>query len=388
MARSSLRTSRMLIGVLAMTVAGTGVAYYKNSQKNKPVPTDPANAPVTLVKAPGTAKQDDTLPLLAAVSPKPAATPTTAPTTNPAGNASTAAAPGALPLLVAQNKTPGRSQEDMVQKLDRVNGFNPRPAPASLTGDPIADAKSRLDADDLLAARKILNDALLAGKLTPDQTQQAKQQLGSINDIVILSPRKFVNDKFAESYIVKSGDRLAKIATKHEITTELLLHMNGMTDPRKLRSEQALKIVNGPFNAVVTKSAFTLDLYLGNPGEAGSMFVKQYKVALGRDDSTPMGTWMVEAGKKQKNPKFWGSGPDHPPMEADDPQNPLGEYWIGLVGTDGLAVDKHGYGIHGTIDPSSIGKQASLGCIRLKNEDVAVAFELLAEGKSFVLVKP
>jgi len=197
-----------------------------------------------------------------------------------------------------------------------------------------------------------------------------------------------VNDKFAESYVVKSGDRLAKIAMKHEITPDLLLRMNGMSDARKLRSEQALKIVNGPFNAVVTKSAFTLDLYLGNPGEAGSMFVKQYKVALGRDDSTPLGTWMVEAGKKQKNPKFWGSGPDHPPMEADDPQNPLGEYWIGLVGTDGHAVDKHGYGIHGTIDPDSIGKQASLGCIRLKNEDVAVVFELLVEGKSFVLVKP
>jgi len=75
-------------------------------------------------------------------------------------------------------------------------------------------------------------------------------------------------------------------------------------------------------------------------------------------------------------------------MEADDPKNPLGEFWIGLVGTEGAALDKHGYGIHGTIDPDSIGKQASLGCIRLKNEDVAVVYEMLVEGKSFVVVKP
>ncbi len=374
MARSSLRTSRMLIGVLAVTVTGTGVAYYKNSQKNKPIATDPANAPVTLVKSPGTAKPDDTLPLMAAVSPRPAATPTTAPTTKPAPS-------GALPLLSAQSTVSTPAAE----RRDGEASRSVAPVPPA---DVLSAAKSRLDAEDLLAARKILNDALLSGTLSPDQMQQAKQQLGAINDIVIFSPRKFVNDKFAESYVVKRGDLLSKIAAKHDITSDLLLRMNGMTDARKLRAEQALKIVNGPFNAVVTKSAFTLDLYLGNPGESGSMFVKQYKVALGRDDSTPMGTWMVEAGKKQTNPKFWGSGPDHPPMEADDPKNPLGEFWIGLVGTDGHALDKHGYGIHGTIEPDSIGKQASLGCIRLKNEDAAIVFEMLAEGKSFVLVKP
>jgi lipoprotein-anchoring transpeptidase ErfK/SrfK len=95
---------------------------------------------------------------------------------------------------------------------------------------------------------------------------------------------------------------------------------------------------------------------------------------------------MVEAGKKQKNPKFWGAG-GLPPMEADDPKNPLGEYWIGLVGTDGHAVGATGYGIHGTVDPDSIGKMASMGCIRLVNEEVAVVFELLTEGKSTVIVR-
>jgi len=383
MARSSLRTSRMLMGLLAVAVSAGLLGYYKNSKKTVAT-TDPAHAPVTLVKAPGTAKPEEGLPLMVALSPKP----TTAPAPEPA-----ALVPANTQVAIATEPTTKPAStprgEDMVQMLDRVNGFNPqRPAAPAATGDTFADAKARLDADDLLGARKILNDALLSGKLSPAQAEQAKQQLSSINDIVVLSPRKFVNDTFAESYVVKGGDRMAKIAAKHDITPDLLLRMNGMSDARKLQASQTLKVINGPFNAVVTKSAFTLDLYLGNPGEPGSMFVKQYRVALGRDDSTPLGTWMVEAGKKQKNPKFWGSGPDHPPMEADDPQNPLGEYWIGLVGTDGHAVDKHGYGIHGTIDPDSIGKMASLGCIRLKNEDVAVVFELLTEGKSFVLVKP
>jgi lipoprotein-anchoring transpeptidase ErfK/SrfK len=86
-----------------------------------------------------------------------------------------------------------------------------------------------------------------------------------------------------------------------------------------------------------------------------------------------------------KNPVYYsprGEGV----IEADDPANPLGEYWIGLAGVEGDAVGKESYGIHGTIDPTSIGRMESMGCIRLKNEDVAVLFSTLVEGKSTVLV--
>ena len=69
-------------------------------------------------------------------------------------------------------------------------------------------------------------------------------------------------------------------------------------------------------------------------------------------------------------------------IEADDPRNPLGDYWIGLSGLAGAAVGKESYGIHGTIEPDSIGKQASMGCVRLRNEDVAVVFQCLAEGRA------
>ena len=44
---------------------------------------------------------------------------------------------------------------------------------------------------------------------------------------------------------------------------------------------------------------------------------------------------------------------------------------MGLKGEDGNAVGKQSYGIHGTIEPDSIGKQASMGCIRMGHEDIA-----------------
>ena len=90
--------------------------------------------------------------------------------------------------------------------------------------------------------------------------------------------------------------------------------------------------------------------------------------------------------RKLKNPTYYsprGEGV----IQSGDPKNPLGKFWIGLSGIDGHAVGKESYGIHGTIDPDSIGKMASMGCIRMRNEDVAVVYEMLVEGKSLVTVK-
>jgi lipoprotein-anchoring transpeptidase ErfK/SrfK len=130
-----------------------------------------------------------------------------------------------------------------------------------------------------------------------------------------------------------------------------------------------------------------MEIWLGGePRTPGSVYVTTYRVGLGRDDSTPTGKWLVEPQRKLKNPTYYsprGEGV----IAADDPKNPLGEYWIALTGTDGQAVGKTSYGIHGTIDPTSIGKQSSLGCIRLRNEDIARVYEMLVPGKSTVLVR-
>jgi len=49
------------------------------------------------------------------------------------------------------------------------------------------------------------------------------------------------------------------------------------------------------------------------------------------------------------------------------PDNPLGAHWLGL--------SLWGYGIHGTIAPSSVYRFRSHGCIRLHPDDIAELFE-------------
>ncbi|HRK32748.1 MAG TPA: L,D-transpeptidase family protein, partial [Tepidisphaeraceae bacterium] len=256
---------------------------------------------------------------------------------------------------------------------------------ANVSTDP-AEAQKLVQSGDLLSARQSLNAILLSSNPTDSQTADLKKQIHELNKTIIFSTKRFANDPFGGSYAVQNGDALQKIAKSHAVTWELLGRMNDISDPRKLRAGRAIKVINGPFHAVVSKSRFSMEIWLGEPMSSDSMFVGTFYVGLGKEGSTPTGTWIVSPGGKMKNPKFWGAG-DLPPMEADDPQNPLGEFWLALTGIDGDAEGREGFGIHGTIDPTTIGKNASLGCIRLAKDDIAMIYELLVDGKSKVIVK-
>lgn len=260
------------------------------------------------------------------------------------------------------------------------------PAAQAPAGSLIARARELSGSGDPVAARAALNPALAEQSLSPEELRLAMQLQEEINRTLVFSPRVVPGDQFSETYEVKSGDVLQRIAPRYAITAGLLQRVNNISDPRRLRAGQTIKLVKGPFHAVVSKSQFRMDVYLGAAGGAGSTFVRSFPVGLGQDDSTPTGTWQVATGKKLVNPKYYdprGGGE----IEPDDPANPLGEFWIGLTGVGGEAIGKLSYGIHGTIEPDSIGKMASLGCIRMRHDDVALVYDLLVEGKSTVVIQ-
>jgi lipoprotein-anchoring transpeptidase ErfK/SrfK len=60
------------------------------------------------------------------------------------------------------------------------------------------------------------------------------------------------------------------------------------------------------------------------------------------------------------------------------PNNPAGSFWIGL--------SAEGYGIHGTPDPSEIGKSESHGCVRLTNWDVGLLGASVKKGTPVAFV--
>ncbi len=165
--------------------------------------------------------------------------------------------------------------------------------------------------------------------------------LSQINQTVIFGRQRFADDPYGGTYVVQPGDSLARIALAHDCTWEMIGRINGI-DAKHLRSGATIKVVEGPFFAVVQKHKFTMDLYLGGlPGEKSCMYVTTYMVGLGKDNSTPVGTWMVEPHRKLKHPTYYsprGEGV----IAADDPKNPLGGYWIGLTAPEGPGRRKNG----------------------------------------------
>jgi len=65
-------------------------------------------------------------------------------------------------------------------------------------------------------------------------------------------------------------------------------------------------------------------------------------------------------------------------MVAGGPGNPLGARAMYIAGTE--------YRIHGTNDPSSIGKHVSSGCIRLRNEDVIDLYSRVQIGAKVIVL--
>jgi lipoprotein-anchoring transpeptidase ErfK/SrfK len=94
----------------------------------------------------------------------------------------------------------------------------------------------------------------------------------------------------------------------------------------------------------------------------GGRVVKIYDVAVGAQISpSPSGEFHI--AHRLSNPTYYEPGV----VIAPGPGNPLGTRWMGL-------------GIHGTNRPSSIGNNASHGCIRLKNSDVEDLFARVRVG--------
>ena len=244
----------------------------------------------------------------------------------------------------------------------------------------IDEALKLRDAGKTIAARELLGDTLNL-QLSPTLRSGVKLQLAKLAETWLFSRDVLTGDKLTESYAVQGGDLLQNIAQKYKVPHEILMKINGISDPKRLQAGKNIKVINGPFNAVVYKNSFVMDVYLQNK------YVKTYRVGLGsKEYETPNGRWRVEAGGKLIKPT-WTDPDTGRTYVGDDPDYPLGSRWIALEGLDGEAKGRTGFAIHGTKDPESIGTRSSRGCIRLFNGDAIEVYNLLYGGISEVLVK-
>ena len=243
----------------------------------------------------------------------------------------------------------------------------------------VEEALKLRDAGKIIEARELLNDTLNE-KLSPNLRSAVKFQLNKLAEQWLFSGEVFGGDKLTSSYQVQKGDHLERIANKYKVPFEILMQINGIPRPELLQAGKKIKVIEGPFNVVVYKSNFTMDLYLQDK------YIKTYRVGLGRVEyETPSGRWQVESGGKLIKPT-WTDPDTGKTYVGNDPDYPLGSRWIAIEGIDDATRSRTGFALHGTKDPDSIGTRSSRGCIRLFNGDVVEVYNLLYGGISEVHV--
>jgi lipoprotein-anchoring transpeptidase ErfK/SrfK len=145
-------------------------------------------------------------------------------------------------------------------------------------------------------------------------------------------------------HTVKPGEVLYQISRDYRTPLSSIIRANPSINPNNIYPGQSIVIPGFPdsntipYRIEVSVNNRWLRLYRNGVQH------KQYPIAVGRMlHNTPIGNYIII-------------------NKAPNPGGPFGTMWMSL--------SKENYGIHGTNDPSSIGKSVSRGCIRMFNQDV------------------
>lgn len=222
--------------------------------------------------------------------------------------------------------------------------------------------------DDWLTRRRLLSEALAAGAVRGAEYEEVREALSALN---VRPATSLLPALDTASYVVEPGDSLwvlcnrvfpERFGVRHEVG--LIQMVNGHSSS-SLRVGDTLEIPLEPLRIVVFSGDHGLVCMLGD------VALSAFHVGLGRESRTPVGDFTIQV--KQENPDWYHDGKVIP---FGEPENVLGTRWMGFANRPGAS----GFGIHGTAHPESIGLNESMGCIRMRNEEVEDLFRYVARG--------
>ncbi|WP_428143205.1 L,D-transpeptidase family protein [Bradyrhizobium sp.] len=147
--------------------------------------------------------------------------------------------------------------------------------------------------------------------------------------------------------------------------------------PPHLRRQEVPFVTKEPAGTIVVDTSNTYLYYVLGHGRA-----MRYGVRVGREGFTWTGVQKVT--KKTEWPDW------HPPTEMIERQPYLPRFMAGgpgnPLGARAMYLGSTVYRIHGTNQPSTIGKFVSSGCIGMLNEDVSDLFERVKVGTRVVVL--
>ena len=230
----------------------------------------------------------------------------------------------------------------------------------------LAEVEVLKKADKLVETRDKLLGLMKTPQVLGASRAAVEELLGDVNVELIMSRRGMPGKV---NYSVQEGDTLGSIVNQFVCPKLHIMKMNNIQDENRIRPGDVLRVMDHPkYEIEINKTDNTLVLTFN--GE----FFKRYKVGTGEFGTTPVGTFVID--DKIENPPWWKDGKAIP---FGDKENILGTRWMRISATEDT-TPVSGYGIHGTWDDTTLGKQSSAGCIRMSNPDVEEVFMLVPRG--------
>ncbi len=222
-------------------------------------------------------------------------------------------------------------------------------------------------------ARRLITNALRRGVVHGEEYEVVRERLRALNRSVGSSLLGLLR---VEHYEVQPNDSLWALCNRtfperYGVQPEvgLVQLVNGMSNT-SLRVGQTLAVPRETLSLAVDRENRGIVAYLGD------VALVAYRVGLGKEGRTPSGTFVVEV--KLTEPAWYRDGRTIP---FGDPENILGTRWMGFENSPGAM----GYGIHGTAHPETIGSNESMGCVRMRNEEVEELFDLVPRGTTVTI---
>ncbi len=187
--------------------------------------------------------------------------------------------------------------------------------------------------------------------LTPAEGEKLVELLDQLAGSVIYSREHLL----APAHVVKPGDTLPEIARANGVPWELLAKINGVRDPNALRPEEEIKVVPGPFHAVIRLADRELTLLL-----QGKLYAGRFAIEADSSLERSIGSYQ-EYEVLRKSP----AEPDAPGEKALELSD-----GVTLCGPD-----------------SGTPTAASRGTIRLGRRDIGDVCDILSVGSRVVIVR-
>ncbi len=245
----------------------------------------------------------------------------------------------------------------------------PSSAPLVAGGQPSAFASAWADAHDKLTSGRYAEALAVLSAWYDDPTlgleesQRLEDLLGQLAGTVIYSQE----DLLLPPHIVAPGDNLQAIAMTVGVPWQLLGKINGVDDPASLLPGEALKMVRGPFDAVVSVSRRRLSLQLGG-NYAGS-----FPVVIGRRVQERVGASLAVAEvRREAARQATAVAAQVSYLEQSGSAGPS------IVLSDGLRIEA-------SDDPLAMSDEAPEASLIISARDLGELIDILGPGSSVLI---